>query len=149
MKHFGNENRKGFSSQGLRVSSVGPKTRLPRARMQAIQTALWDSGVRSGYFQQEDRDKFSGEGRALHLVRQAMSRDEEKDTLGRVEFWFSLLPFLIAPWISAEHILYFLTAYSFRQLYIQCLHLPSLDSTHHSWGLCVFSSPLYTYTYST
>lgn len=148
MRHFGRENWKRFSSQRLRVYSEGPKTRLPRVRMQAVQTALWDSGVRSGYFRQKDQGKFSGEGRALHLVRRAMSRDE-KDTLGRVEFWFSLLPFLTAPWISAEHILYFVTAYSFRQLYIRCLHLPSLDSTHHSRGLCVFSSPLYTYTYST
>ena len=42
------------------------KTHLPLAKMQASHTGFWDSRTRSNYFQQEDQDKFCGEGKDLH-----------------------------------------------------------------------------------
>lgn len=52
---------------------------LPIVRIQATPDSVMR--LRSDYFQQDDQVKFYRASRAVHLVRWAMNRDEEKDNL--------------------------------------------------------------------
>lgn len=42
--------------------------------------------MRTSYVQQQEQDKLSGEGKRLHLVEWANSRDREKDILDGESF---------------------------------------------------------------
>lgn len=147
-RNFGNENWKDSRVQRFHILSKGHKTYLSIAKMQHIHRRLWDSRVRSGFSPAGGSGQILQRRRGFDLLKWANHRDGEKDILNRGHFWFSLLTSLIAPWISAWHTAYFVTAYFLgNYVFDASIFLPyTVLSTMQR---CVSQSTLYAYTHST